>query len=868
MKRLVFGYIFLAICGLFCVGLGRPTIARAATPTYSIPNPPNERLKDFSVIEDHGTWHAFAMSVCVSAPCTRPYSVIWHYVSRDLHTWTNLGIALAPRSGTIDSGDVWAPSVVGADGQWTMFYTAVQYQGNTPIQRIAVATSNDLQTWNRQTNNLVLDCDSLSWAYWNLSDTQGIGGECRDPYVAWDNVSQRWLMTVSTRMTDVWGAHPMVIGQLWSNDLQAWNEIGSIPATIGWTAESSHFVRNDNKNYIFWTKCPSGGTCLQWASASTMQGSFSTAQPVIGLETWAYASEAISIGERVGFFHVGMGVTEREVRFPSDVPTVNPLELGTLEVTSSVTIPGISTSSAPGLPGASFLVYREQNGQGWGASEDLFLYSVQSDASGKVRLTLPPGSYWLVSDENDYLPGHVLAAYAPESYVSPVVINWSDRLTTDWTVTVAPRRWNVGSQTTTVQRSAVPFSAASSVGTPFTSIHDVSIVGLGVEDASMMLSNDDGQTWWSLENSLWVEKPLAVEFAVPVSELDAHLSSFPIGVGQLRWQLFHSETAVPVTVDISLDGAPTTPTMLTPTDGGTVSSLKPAFGMQGSDPDGSSLVYVLQYCGATCTTVESQISEAQWIGLQNGLAVSGSNVRWQPLTSIGNGAMQWRIRTVDSGGSATWSDWSDWSTIHLPPAAQVTSSVRVISLDSVEITWNTVTPSTAYLYYTDEFDHEFISEQVALRGQHIVTDLQLGAVYDFWISTTDIYGQNVSTHVIQQLPTQATTITDSSIWADSAGIHIAWQTNGPSTGGVRHGAQASMTEYSAATENGTTHSLLISGYTAGQTVYYQIIGQGGTQYESTVASYILPNAPVLYELPTEPDPLPILRPMRELRRPR
>ncbi len=439
-------YTVLALTSLLLIGgvttvvLIRTAEAQETVPvTERIPNPPQERLKDFAIVENQGVWHVFAMSVCLPGGCTRPYSVIWHYVSKDLVSWENLGVVVAPRAGTMDAGDVWAPSVVRVGAEWRMYYTAVVYSGGTPIQRIAVATSTDLSTWTRATDNVVLECDTLSWAYWNLEDANGIGGDCRDPYVFWDAGQNRWAMTVSTRMTTQWGEHPMVIGTAWSEDGIVWHEGVKLSVTVGWTAESSHVVFQDGQYYVFWTKCAANQTCVQWARASSLDATLTAPQNMRGTETWEYASEALMGQGEPLFLTVGAGIHIRRMATLDDAPQVIPLGLSFVSLHTVIEVPDLPASLWPGVFNIHFDLYKNMGDASWNPAEDQLVSTIVSGVHGQLSLKLPPGTYWIVPLASDFAADQPLAPYSPTEYTYSFQTHWDETAALTWTARPAGR---------------------------------------------------------------------------------------------------------------------------------------------------------------------------------------------------------------------------------------------------------------------------------------------------------------------------------------------------------------------------------------------------------------------------------------------
>lgn len=94
--------------------------------------------------EDRRHWHAS----------------IGHAISTDLRHWEILPDALHPgAAGAWDDLTVWTGSVLQHDGRWWMLYTGVSRRENGRIQRIGLATSEDLVRWKRHPGNPLIETD-------------------------------------------------------------------------------------------------------------------------------------------------------------------------------------------------------------------------------------------------------------------------------------------------------------------------------------------------------------------------------------------------------------------------------------------------------------------------------------------------------------------------------------------------------------------------------------------------------------------------------------------------------------------------------------------------------------------------------------
>lgn len=840
----------------------------AANTVYTIPSPVGERLKDFSVVEDQGTWHAFAMSVCLNqSNCNHTNSVIWHYVSRDLVHWDNLGVVLAPRFGTnaADRDDVWAPSVVAANGQWYMFYTAVQYGPRGPIQRIAVATSMDLLTWNRTTNNVAFECSSMPWAYWNENDIQGLGTDCRDSHVMWDDTQQRWLMSLSARTTDQWGAHPMIIGQVWSDDFSQWQSIGTVPSTKGGVAESSHVVQLNGQYYLLWTNgCANGQPCLHWASASTPQGPFGVAQGLAGADSWGYASETLPLGEATLLFYVGGGILEHTIVVTNNQLQVTTTNFGQATIQTAMTVPGVALTDAPAIPQLSYLLYRDTGDQLWNQSSDQFIGSFITGNDGRLTIDLPPGEYWLVPDFNEFLAGQRLAYSRPTKYVTAITTSWGSQQDINWTASVSGRRWIFGSSNTNVSLTTVPMTAVATSATAFDQLNWLAMVGANLDSVRILLSNDNGVTWYTVDGGAWVTTSPDEEHAVTIAAANQVIASFPVGIGQLRWQVFAAPEATMIAFDIGLDQGPSVPAQLQPGVGVNVATMRPIFQIQSSDPNNSRIDYVLQYCGTTCRTIDAYQTQAQWTNLINGVGASQSPVSWYADIPLENGVITWRVQAVDVDGAGTWSGWSDWHSFQTPNALTLTQMVGTVqTTTSAIVTWQTNHPSTSYLYYSDEEDHELSMNSLQTQFSTTLTNLYPGSVYTFFVTVTDIYGQSAQQSVVVSMPISSTIASAIHGWVTNDVCHVGWTTSDLSIGTVRFGWTSTLGQAISETTASTTHDIILPSCPAGQTVYFQVSGQGQTYYQSALQSFSVPS--MLLELPLSFEPIAILRTNRNPR---
>src|SRR6266536_576406 len=148
---------------------------------------------------------------------------IGHARSTDLHHWTLLPDALVPGDPpAFDDLATWTGSVVQAPGgTWHMFYTGVSRSDDGLVQRIGVATSDDLITWHKRPESPILTADQR---WYERLDANGWFDEAwRDPWVFPDPGGDGWHMLITAR-ADAGPAYERgVIGHARSADLMHWH---------------------------------------------------------------------------------------------------------------------------------------------------------------------------------------------------------------------------------------------------------------------------------------------------------------------------------------------------------------------------------------------------------------------------------------------------------------------------------------------------------------------------------------------------------------------------------------------------------------------------------------------------------------------
>ena len=145
---------------------------------------------------------------------------IGHAVSQDLKRWEIMPTALAPstESGAWDDYTTWTGSIIKHAGTYYMFYTGTNRAENGKIQRVGLATSDDLISWKRHPGGALIEADPQ---WYELYDTSlWYEQTWRDPWVFEQDGKFHAYITArcNTGPKDARG----VIGHAVSSDLITW----------------------------------------------------------------------------------------------------------------------------------------------------------------------------------------------------------------------------------------------------------------------------------------------------------------------------------------------------------------------------------------------------------------------------------------------------------------------------------------------------------------------------------------------------------------------------------------------------------------------------------------------------------------------
>jgi beta-fructofuranosidase len=182
---------------------------------------PDHWLWDFWFAQDAGEVHVFYLQAprSLGDPDLRHHHAsVGHAVTRDLRRWRVLPDALGPGPpGGFDDLATWTGSILRRDGSWLMAYTGVSRAEHGRVQRVGLATSDDLTTWTRR--GLALAADPR-WYDDGPAPTGDV--HWRDPWLALDEDGRRVHVLVTARARTGPADARGVIGHAWSDDLRTW----------------------------------------------------------------------------------------------------------------------------------------------------------------------------------------------------------------------------------------------------------------------------------------------------------------------------------------------------------------------------------------------------------------------------------------------------------------------------------------------------------------------------------------------------------------------------------------------------------------------------------------------------------------------
>jgi len=305
----------------------------------------NHTPNDFSVYYEDGWYHAYYIKSDMGFNAR----AFGYEKSQDLTHWSFMGnvIPINTTSNWMKS-EVWAPHVIKNDSNYLMFYTAVN-RDSLPIQRLALATSDNLIDWeNANVNNCpntdyhgcIWDCN-LSWSSWTGDGTTWLDS-CRDPMVFTDDDGMNYMVYVVNVPTN-----KAVIAIANSTNFVDWTDMGPINITSSANAgidmaESPFIWKQNNTYYLYWTADNSPYYYIKETHTTDITnlsvGAWST--PTLA-SNGSYANEMLNITNSTGF--------DLWADLPAENYNITFKQFEINDTDNNITISGLSESILSGI---------------------------------------------------------------------------------------------------------------------------------------------------------------------------------------------------------------------------------------------------------------------------------------------------------------------------------------------------------------------------------------------------------------------------------------------------------------------------------------------------------------------------------------
>ena len=163
--------------------------------------PKGLHLWDFWHIWHEGECHVFHLQAPQTLDADERHwsATVGHATSRNLVHWTRQPTAVRPgETGAWDDLAIWTGHVLPHGDGFAMLYTGTNRAENGRVQRIGLATSADLDHWDRHPGNPVLEIDRR----WYEDEAASPLGTCawRDPFVIYDSTEGCYWALITARL--------------------------------------------------------------------------------------------------------------------------------------------------------------------------------------------------------------------------------------------------------------------------------------------------------------------------------------------------------------------------------------------------------------------------------------------------------------------------------------------------------------------------------------------------------------------------------------------------------------------------------------------------------------------------------------------
>jgi len=208
---------------------------------------------DCWLFDDGENFHIFFLraSKALVDPDRRHFRAsVGHAQSKDLKNWTLLPDALVCADAPAwDDLATWTGSVIknSADNLYYMFYTGVSQSKGGIVQQIGFATSPDLITWTRNSDNPVTSADSQ---YYESQENGDPDTNWRDPWVFFDDQDNKWHMLNTADIKGGGIKTRATVAHAVSSDLKKWEVLPPLHGEAGFGQVEVVQVEKINGRYV------------------------------------------------------------------------------------------------------------------------------------------------------------------------------------------------------------------------------------------------------------------------------------------------------------------------------------------------------------------------------------------------------------------------------------------------------------------------------------------------------------------------------------------------------------------------------------------------------------------------------------------
>ncbi len=270
---------------------------------------PDKWVWDFWLAQDGSDYHIFYLQAprSLKNEKLRHWNVsVGHAVSQDLCNWEIMPDALRPGSPQMwDDYTTWTGSIIKHNGLWYFFYTGSNHAEKGLIQRVGLATSTDLLTWEKHPDNPLIEADPQWYELLNLDLWHD--QTWRDPWVFRHSDKGDFHAFITARVSHGPADGRGVIAHARSRDLTKWEVLPPVtePGDFGYM-EVPQLVEINGRHYLVF--CTAASThSAHWRQRTGLEPVTGThylvADDPLGL--FRLSTDEFLVGDKTGSLYAG-----------------------------------------------------------------------------------------------------------------------------------------------------------------------------------------------------------------------------------------------------------------------------------------------------------------------------------------------------------------------------------------------------------------------------------------------------------------------------------------------------------------------------------------------------------------------------------